>query len=369
MPDEFLAFAVDGDRDGRRDIWKSIPDAMATTANVLKDRGWRSEARSWGYEIKLPEPGKRFRLHAGEPRQSLADRQWAERYRHRPCAARRRRGAGLSRTRPPPAISCCPQARAGPAFMATENFDVLRSYNTSDLYALFVGHLADRVGCDTEARECPSRRTGRKAARDDFEFSVENLCRLQVALKERGFLDGTPDGLFGAGTRVAIGRYQKAQKADAGLLSDAVLYQGADRQARSRRPSIHRARNACAMMCECRHAGNWFRHRLDSRYTPALAGCTGNCRRRNDEACNASMRIAPVGPRLAVRRWRPLFAVRRPRSRRRPPARRRRRRRPSPSGSRSYINPFPQTDRYHLHVIGDGLATGLASGLNEAFAR
>ena len=104
-----------------------------------------------------------------------------------------------------------PAGARGPAFLATENFDVLRSYNTSDLYALFVGHLADRVGCDTEGRECTFATAWPKSAADDFEFSVENLCRLQVALKDRGFLDGTPDGLFGAGTRVAIGRYQKTR--------------------------------------------------------------------------------------------------------------------------------------------------------------
>jgi lytic murein transglycosylase len=211
MPDEFLDFAVDGDRDGRRDIWRSIPDAMATTANVLKDRGWHSGAKSWGYEIRLPEPSARFDC-TFENR----DNRWPiGRWRDEFGIVRVPR---LGREQPPfpnlrnIAYLVLPAGARGPAFLVTENFDVLRSYNTSDLYALFVGHLADRVGCDTENRECTFYKSWPKRADDDFDFSVENLCRLQVALKDRGFLEGAPDGLFGAQTRVAIGRYQKAKK-------------------------------------------------------------------------------------------------------------------------------------------------------------
>jgi hypothetical protein len=208
MPDEFLAFAVDGDRDGRRDIWNSIPDAMATTANVLKDRGWRSTAGSWGYEIRQPA-GRNFDCTLENRSNRWPARQWIETYGVTPAP---RADGGRPRL-PDPGMTVylvMPAGARGPAFLATENFDVLRSYNTSDLYAIFVGHLADRVGCDTDSRECGFATPWPKAGPDDFEFSVENLCRLQVALKERGFLEGAPDGLFGAGTRVAIGRYQKA---------------------------------------------------------------------------------------------------------------------------------------------------------------
>lgn len=210
MPDEFLGFAVDGDRDGRRDIWQSIPDAMATTANVLKDRGWQSAAKNWGYEIKLPKANRNFDCTMENRVNRLPMRQWAERH---GIVRAPRAGAEQPGFPEPAAIGylVLPAGARGPAFLATENFDVLRSYNTSDLYGLFVGHLADRIGCDTEGRECTFATPWPKSAADDFDFSVENLCRLQVALKDRGFLDGAPDGLFGAGTRVAIGRYQKAQ--------------------------------------------------------------------------------------------------------------------------------------------------------------
>jgi lytic murein transglycosylase len=211
MPDEFLGFAVDGDRDGKRDIWQSVPDAMATTANVLKSRGWRSNAKSWGYEIRPPGASGRFDCTFENRANRWPIRHWA----HKFGIARVPRNG---RAQPPfpnlsnPGYLVLPAGARGPAFLVTENFDVLRSYNPSDLYALFVGHLADRVGCDTDDRECVFYTPWPKQTGDDFDFSVENLCRMQVALQELGFLDGTPDGLFGVQTRVAIGRYQKAMK-------------------------------------------------------------------------------------------------------------------------------------------------------------
>lgn len=211
MPDEFLGFAVDGDRDGKRDIWKSFPDAMATTANVLKDRGWHSGAKSWGYEIKLPEPRGDFDCTMEDRTNRFTIGEWSRRFGLERAA---RRGGEQVEFPGPDNVGylVLPAGARGPAFLVTENFDVLRSYNTSDLYALFVGHVADRVGCDTEGRECAFSVSWPKPSPDDFEFSVENLCRMQVALQKRGFLKGQPDGLFGAGTRVALGRYQKATK-------------------------------------------------------------------------------------------------------------------------------------------------------------
>jgi lytic murein transglycosylase len=209
MPDEFVGFAVDGDRDGRRDIWNSIPDSMATTANVLKDRGWNSAARSWGYEIVLPEPDERFDCTMENRSNRWPIGRWQSEF-------GLKRVPRLGVEEPPfpnpdnTGYLVMPAGARGPAFLVTENFDVLRSYNTSDVYALFVGHLADRIGCDTASRECRFHKSWPKSTRDDFEFSVETLCRMQVALKEQGHLEGTPDGLFGVGTRVAIGRYQKA---------------------------------------------------------------------------------------------------------------------------------------------------------------
>lgn len=211
MPDEFVGFAIDGDRDGKKDIWNSIPDSMATTANVLKDRGWYSGAKSWGYEVTLPEPGGRFDCTM----ENRSNRWPISRWEHEFGLKRVPRHGVKQPSFPNPdniGYLVMPAGARGPAFLVTENFDVLRSYNTSDVYALFVGHLADRIGCDTKSRECRFHKSWPRRTRDDFKFSVERLCRLQVALKKQGHLDGTPDGLFGAQTRVAIGRYQKAAK-------------------------------------------------------------------------------------------------------------------------------------------------------------
>lgn len=209
MPDEFVGFAIDGDHDGKKDIWNSIPDSMATTANVLKDRGWYSGAKSWGYEVALPEPNKRFDCTMENRSNRWPIGRWEREF-------GLKRAPRLGVKQPPfpnpdnNGYLVMPAGTRGPAFLVTENFDVLRSYNTSDVYALFVGHLADRIGCDTKSRKCRFHKSWPRRTRDDFKFSVERLCRLQIALKKQGHLEGTPDGLFGVQTRVAIGRYQKA---------------------------------------------------------------------------------------------------------------------------------------------------------------
>jgi lytic murein transglycosylase len=230
MPDEFLGFAVDGDRDGKRDIWKSFPDAMATTANVLKDRGWHSGAKSWGYEIELPAASAEFDCTLEERTNRLPFAEWVRRHR----IGRVPRAGGRPDFPEPGNVGylVLPAGARGPAFLVTENFDVLRSYNTSDLYALFVGHVADRVSCDTESRECTFHKPWPASSPDDFEFSVENLCRMQVSLQKRGFLTGQPDGLFGAGTRVAIGRYQKATKRKPDCYPSRSLFEELSKDAR-----------------------------------------------------------------------------------------------------------------------------------------
>jgi len=94
MPDEFVGFAVDGDQDGKKDIWNSIPDAMATTANVLKDRGWHSAPRSWGYEIKLPEPSETFDCTMEKRANRFPIGDWRDRF-GIACSASRARAAAL----------------------------------------------------------------------------------------------------------------------------------------------------------------------------------------------------------------------------------------------------------------------------------
>ncbi len=210
MPGEYLRFAVDGDGDGRKDIWKSAPDSLATTANILRDRGW--SAPGWGRQVRVPQPSPNFDCTL-EGRASM-----------RPVSSWMGQAGITPADRPgevtPPPLApdqpvwlLLPGGASGPAFLVTENFDVLREYNPSDLYALFIGVISDRLGCDTADRSCVFERPWPASGPGAFPFSVENICRLQLSLKEKGHLHGNADGLFGPQTRAAIGRYQKAQGA------------------------------------------------------------------------------------------------------------------------------------------------------------
>jgi lytic murein transglycosylase len=210
-PDEYLTYAVDGDGDGKSDIWNSAIDALASTANVLKHRGWRGDLKSWGYEIVLPSAKDApfdCTLEGRFTRKSFTE--WTSAYGLR-RARKNAKGASLAFPKlDQEGYVVMPAGAEGPSFLVTGNFDVLRSYNTSDNYSLFVGAIADRIGCEGGG-DCGFATPWAGASeKGGFDFSVANLCRLQIGLKDRGFYPGEPDGLFGGQTRVAIGRYQKS---------------------------------------------------------------------------------------------------------------------------------------------------------------
>ncbi|MCJ2035227.1 lytic murein transglycosylase [Methylobacterium sp. J-068] len=187
LPSSFLAHAVDFDGDGHRDIWNSEPDALGSIASYLKALGW-NPALSWGYEVVLP---------AGF---DLA------RYRENLSAfARRgvRRTDGKALPEAGVASLFLPGGLGGPVFLITDNFEVIRAYNTSDSYALAVGHLADRLGgAPTLAAPWPD-----KAPRLD----KAGLQALQAGLAERGLYAGEADGRAGPKLREAVRRYQIAE--------------------------------------------------------------------------------------------------------------------------------------------------------------
>jgi lytic murein transglycosylase len=191
MPSSFLAHAVDGDGDGRRDIWNSVPDVLASTANFLAQSGWRT-GLPWGFELALPD-GMDLSVH----RRAFAE--WA------------RMGVKRSDGRPLPrageASLFLPAGIEGPAFLLTDNFEAIRAYNTSDSYALGVGLLADRIaGSNPLARAWPKGGV----------LSGEERREVHRRLAARGLYTGTPDGKFGAQTRDAVRRFQVG----AGLLPD-----------------------------------------------------------------------------------------------------------------------------------------------------
>ncbi len=184
MPSSYLKYAVDWTGNGHADIWNSSSDAIASTANYLRSHGW-VPGLPWGMEVTLPD-GFDHRLDKAS------------------FAAFR--AAGLRRTdgRPLPSSGegrlFYPAGHTGPVMLLTANFDVIKSYNSSDAYALAVGHLADRImGRPAIQADWPV-----KAARLDMAGTKD----LQRRLKALGLYDHDADGRVGTGTREAVRRYQ-----------------------------------------------------------------------------------------------------------------------------------------------------------------
>src|SRR5262249_34013073 len=123
-------YAVDFTGDGKRDIWTSVPDVLASIANYLTRTGWQ-RGLPWGFEIALP-PGFDYRMSRG------AFAEWTKR------GVRRADGGALPNAGD--AFPLFPSGGGGPAFLVTANFNVIKLYNNSDVYALAAGHLADRMG-------------------------------------------------------------------------------------------------------------------------------------------------------------------------------------------------------------------------------
>jgi len=190
LPSNFLAYAVDADGDGRRDIWGSIPDVMASTANFLARSGWQS-GQPWGVEVRLP-PGFDLALADGEQRRPAST--WA--------------GLGVQTMdgAPLPALAdtalLLPAGARGPAFIVGPNFRTILRYNNATSYALAVGLLAKALGGGA-----PVQATW---PRDLQALSRSQLLALQTALNTRGFDSGTPDGAMGPATRNAIRHYQQS---------------------------------------------------------------------------------------------------------------------------------------------------------------
>jgi len=192
LPTDFYKHAVDFDGDGKRDIWNSVPDALASAAKQLVAKGWQ-RGRRWNYEVRAPgnvdctiaEPG--FVLPIGE---------WFKRG-YVPAYARRFSAEDLAE----PASLLMPAGLYGPAFLTPKNYYVLKDYNFSDLYVLFVGHLSDRIA-DPRPFEAPWQKL--------TQLQERELAEMQRQLTARGFYKDKLDGKAGMLTRAALGAYQKA---------------------------------------------------------------------------------------------------------------------------------------------------------------
>lgn len=189
MPETFMRYAVDGDGDGRRDIWRSNPDAFASAANYLRSVGWRPRER-WGREVRLP---KGFDLSLADLEIEKPVAEWQK------LGVRRADGRNLPRTRLTASI-VLPGGAEGPVFMVYRNFRNIMVWNRSLLYALSVAYLSDRViGLGQLRAKRPANE------RPLHRQEVEELQNLLVA---HGFDPGKPDGIVGSRTRAAIRAYQ-----------------------------------------------------------------------------------------------------------------------------------------------------------------
>ncbi len=191
MPTEYFSYAADGDGDGKADIFASVPDALASAAHQLAGKGWVKDVR-WGYEVKVPPHGD-CSLEGPPGQRAIAD--WMKLGFERAGPARFR-----ADELPVTAYLMMPSGAYGPAFLATENFQVIRRYNTSDLYALFVGNLADRIagGGDfyTPSATVQQPRTAQ-------------VKEIQERLVKAGYELEKTDGKIGSQTRRQVGSYQK----------------------------------------------------------------------------------------------------------------------------------------------------------------
>jgi lytic murein transglycosylase len=191
LPTSYLAHAVDFDGDGVADIWNSVPDTLASIANYLVHYGW-VRGRDWGFEVGVPSS---VSCALEGPDRGMPISQWAslgvERVSGRPFPSHELAEEGFL---------LMPAGRSGPAFIVTPNFYVLKEYNESDLYALFVGHGADRIAFGDRPF------TGRWGKVGGLYRS--DVAALQRGLERAGYDVGGADGLPGFRTRRSIGDWQ-----------------------------------------------------------------------------------------------------------------------------------------------------------------
>jgi lytic murein transglycosylase len=206
LPSEYYKHGVDIDGDGKIDLWHSVPDALASAASQLADKGWQRGLR-WAYEVKAPAD---VDCTMGVPEVTRPIGEWL-RAGYVPV-----RGVKLSAAEQAESASLLqPEGLYGPSFLTTKNYFVIKEYNFSDLYVLFVGHLSDRM---TSPLPFATPWSASKQLRTaDVEAMQRGLTRI-------GLYKDKVDGKAGMLTRSALGAYQKK----AGLKvdcwpSDAVL--------------------------------------------------------------------------------------------------------------------------------------------------
>ncbi len=184
LPSELGKHGVDLDGDGRRDIWNSVPDALASAAQQLVNKGWQPGLR-WAYEVRAPASTD---CTIGVPEVTKPVGQWL-REGFVPVRGQKLGAAEQAQ----PASLLQPEGIYGPAFLTTKNYFVIKEYNFSDLYVLFVGHLSDRI-----------------VSPHSTQLRTSAVEAMQRHLTRIGLYSDKVDGKAGMKTRAALGAYQKS---------------------------------------------------------------------------------------------------------------------------------------------------------------
>lgn len=191
MPHVFLKYAVDADGDGRRDLWNSLPDAMFSAGNFLEGLGWKRELR-WGREVILP---KDFDYQTMGLKQRKTLEEWNQLGVRMAVNGKHLPNESIK------AALLVPAGHNGPKFLVYDNFDVIMRWNRSEFYAIAVGSLADRIAGGGQWKQ--------SAPKDAPRLSRDQVMEIQQQLKDRGFLTGKVDGIWGPASRQGLREFQQ----------------------------------------------------------------------------------------------------------------------------------------------------------------
>jgi len=197
MPSTFAHYGVDGDGDGRIDIWNSLPDVFASAANFLSESGWKAGER-WGREVILPS-NFNYSLTGQSTRKTVSE--WQQ------LGVHRADGNQLGDSDQEGSL-ILPAGASGPAFLTYNNFRTTMAWNRSTFYAISVGHLADRIAGEGSIKHMP--------VKEERALSRHEVLELQQLLLNRGINAGKADGILGSKTKEAVRNYQHQN----GLLAD-----------------------------------------------------------------------------------------------------------------------------------------------------